>query len=111
MAHNLPSRVQNHVPQAPSDYSVQTAHEIDCEVRRIIDEQYAQVHTLLEEYLEVLQQTAARLLEQETMTGDKLRGIAAHMEVAALEAPSSLLQPPSPSRHNGQPLRRQSHLS
>lgn len=39
--------LQTGQPQPASDYSELTAHEIDCEVRRIMDEQYDRVHHLL----------------------------------------------------------------
>ena len=68
------------------DYSELTAHDIDCEVRRIIDEQYDRVHAILEARRETLRQAAAFLLEQETMSGEELRAIADGSAVSALEA-------------------------
>ncbi len=78
--------LQSGQPQAPGDYSEQTAHEIDCEVRRLVDEQYDRVHLILETRLGVLRQAAAFLLQQETMTGEELQAIAAQADVAELEA-------------------------
>ncbi len=72
--------------QPAGDYSELTAHEIDCEVRRIMDEQYHRVHDLLDARLDVLRQAAAFLLDKETMTGEELRGIADQATVSALEA-------------------------
>jgi cell division protease FtsH len=57
------------------DYSEETAREIDCEVRRIIDEQYERVKRLLGERKAALQQGALLLLEQEVMTGDELKAV------------------------------------
>ena len=57
------------------DYSEETAREIDCEVRRIIDEQYGRVKRLLEEKKAALQQGAKLLLEREVITGAELRTI------------------------------------
>jgi cell division protease FtsH len=68
------------------DYSEQTAHAIDCEVRRIIDDQYDRVHNLLEVRLEALRQAASRLLQQEVMSGEELREIVAQVDFEDLEA-------------------------
>jgi cell division protease FtsH len=68
------------------DYSEQTAHAIDCEVRRIIDDQYDRVHNLLDVRLEALRQAASRLLQQEVMSGEELREIVAQVDFADLEA-------------------------
>ncbi len=81
-----PQFLQTGQPQPASDYSELTAHEIDCEVRRIIDEQYNRVHDLLDTRRDVLQQGAAFLLDKETMTGEELRAIADQAAVSALEA-------------------------
>ncbi|ETX01633.1 MAG: hypothetical protein ETSY1_06630 [Candidatus Entotheonella factor] len=78
--------LQTGQPQPASDYSELTAHEIDCEVRRIMDEQYDRVHHLLGARREVLREAASFLLDKETMTGDELRQIAARAAVSALEA-------------------------
>ncbi len=60
---------------APSDYSEDTSREIDREIRRIIDEQYARVRTLLEQQQDVLRAAAASLLGKEVMTGEELKAI------------------------------------
>ena len=73
-------------PQPTGDYSELTAHEIDCEVRRIIDEQYDRVHAILGARREVLHDAAAFLLDKESMTGDELRTLVSSASVAALEA-------------------------
>ena len=72
--------------QPPGDYSELTAHEIDCEIRRIIDEQVERVRLLLEERLDALRQAAAVLLQQETMSGAELRDIVSQVEISSLEA-------------------------
>lgn len=63
--------------QAPPSgmYSEGTSREIDCEVRRIIDEQYGRVVTLLGKQMEILRQGAAILLEKETISGEELKAI------------------------------------
>jgi cell division protease FtsH len=68
------------------DYSELTAHDIDCEIRRIIDQQSDRVHIILEARRETLRQAAAFLLDQETMSGEELRAIAERSAVSALEA-------------------------
>jgi cell division protease FtsH len=64
-------------PQRPGDYSEETSREIDCEVRRIIDEQYARVRTMLNAQQAVLREAATLLLSKETITGEELRAIVA----------------------------------
>ncbi len=59
----------------PGDYSEETAREIDCEVRRIIDEQYGRVTAMLGARETVLREAAAVLLSKETITGDELKAI------------------------------------
>jgi cell division protease FtsH len=78
--------LQSGQPQPAGDYSELTAHEIDCEVRRIIDEQYDRVHGILGARRDVLHEAAACLLDKETMTGEELRTIVARASVTALEA-------------------------
>ncbi|MEW6268028.1 MAG: ATP-dependent zinc metalloprotease FtsH [Thermodesulfobacteriota bacterium] len=65
-------------PQRPpgGDYSDATARQIDREVRRILDEQYARVRGILAERAGILRRAAALLLERETISGDDLRAIA-----------------------------------
>ncbi|MDN5943521.1 MAG: cell division protein FtsH, partial [Nitrospira sp.] len=68
-----PHFMQLQGPQEKSDYSEETAREIDCEVRRIIDEQYARVKRLLAERKAPLLEGAKRLLEQEVISGSELK--------------------------------------
>jgi cell division protease FtsH len=63
------------LPHEKGDYSEETAREIDCEVRRIIDEQYARVKRLLGEKKQALIQGAKLLLEREVITGPELKAI------------------------------------
>ena len=57
------------------DYSEETAREIDCEVRRIVDEQYGRVKQMLEERKPALHQGAKLLIEREVITGAELKAI------------------------------------
>jgi cell division protease FtsH len=70
-----PQFVQIQVASEKGDYSEETAREIDCEVRRIIDEQYDRVKRLLGDKKAALQEGAKLLLEREVITGDELKAI------------------------------------
>ena len=70
-----PSFMQIQAPQEKGDYSEETAREIDCEVRRIIDEQYERVKRLLAEKKRALIEGAKVLLEREVITGSDLKAI------------------------------------
>ena len=72
-----PLFLQNGQPQAPGDYSEETAREIDCEIHRIIDEQYARVSRVVDSQQEVLREAAAVLLKKEIITGEELKAIIA----------------------------------
>src|SRR5256885_2116542 len=70
-----PMMMQIQAPQEKGDYSEETAREIDCEVRRIIDEQYERVKRLLAERKAALLEGAKRLLDQEVISGGDLKAI------------------------------------
>ncbi len=72
-----PLFLQSGQPPAPGDYSEETSREIDCEVRRIIDEQYGRVSSLLEKQQGLLREAATVLLGKETISGDELKRIIA----------------------------------
>ena len=57
------------------DYSEETAREIDDEVRKIIEQSYVKVKTMLLEKKEFLEKVAKTLLEKESIEGDELRKI------------------------------------
>ena len=69
---NQPTFLQTGQPQTPGNYSEQTAYDIDCEVRQIIEVQYARVREILTARQEVLCQAATVLLQQEVMSGEEL---------------------------------------
>ncbi len=58
-----------------SDYSPETAKEIDAEVRRIVMEQYELARNLLVEHKEHLDRLAEALLDRETVDGNELDAI------------------------------------
>ena len=70
-----PLFMQIQAPQEKGDYSEETAREIDCEVRRIIDEQYGRVKRLLAEKKPALIAGATVLLEREVISGSDLKAI------------------------------------
>jgi cell division protease FtsH len=70
-----PQFLQLPLASEKGDYSEETAREIDCEIRRIIEKQYAQVRRLLAERKAALQQGAKLLLEREVITGAELKAI------------------------------------
>ncbi len=59
----------------PGDYSEETSREIDCEVRRIIDEQYDRTRMLLGQREGVLRKAASVLMEKEVISGEELKAI------------------------------------
>jgi cell division protease FtsH len=70
-----PLLMQIQAPQEKGDYSEETAREIDCEVRRIIDEQHERVERLLTERKATLLEGAKKLLDQEVISGSELKAI------------------------------------
>ncbi|MCS6915248.1 MAG: ATP-dependent zinc metalloprotease FtsH [Myxococcales bacterium] len=54
------------------DYSEETAHLIDEEVKRIVMQQYERARRLIETHLEELKRLAEALLEHETLSGDDI---------------------------------------
>jgi len=66
-----------------TDYSEQTAAEIDSEIRRIIGECYAEAKQILSEHIDKLHFVAQYLLKHESMDGDQF---AAAMKDGATEA-------------------------
>jgi cell division protease FtsH len=70
-----PQFVQIQMAQEKGDYSEETAREIDCEVRRIVDEQYERVNKLLGEKKAALHEGAKLLLEREVISGAELKAI------------------------------------
>ncbi|MBL8613252.1 MAG: ATP-dependent zinc metalloprotease FtsH [Myxococcales bacterium] len=57
------------------DYSEQTAREIDQEVRRIVQEAYAKVHTLLADKKDKVEAIAKALMDRETLDAVELKAL------------------------------------
>jgi cell division protease FtsH len=74
-----PLFLQTGRPQTGGEYSEQTSQEIDAEVRRIIDDQYARVMSILRAQQDVLHEAATVLLSKETITGEELQAIVAQV--------------------------------
>jgi cell division protease FtsH len=55
--------------------SEQTAHKIDLEVRKIVDEAYGQARGILTENLESLHRIATALLEYESLNGEEIAAV------------------------------------
>jgi cell division protease FtsH len=70
-----PVMMQIQTPQEKGDYSEETAREIDCEVRRIVDEQYERAKRLLTNRKAALLEGAKSLLDQEVISGSDLKAI------------------------------------
>ena len=62
-------------PSSRGDYSEETSREIDCEVRRIIDEQYERTREIIRSQETVLRDAAEVLLGKETISGEELKAI------------------------------------
>jgi cell division protease FtsH len=61
--------------RSASDYSEETAREVDCEVRRLIDAQRNRAIGRLRDLKPVLLEGARLLLEKEVITGEELSGL------------------------------------
>jgi cell division protease FtsH len=59
------------------DYSEETAREVDCAVRGLIDKAFGRAVSLLETHRSALEEGARDLLEKETLSGDELPRLAA----------------------------------
>jgi cell division protease FtsH len=77
-----PLFLQTGQASAPGDYSEETAREIDCEVRQIIDEQHERARAILTSKEDVLRKAAEVLLGKETITGEELNAIIAKQQAA-----------------------------
>ncbi len=67
-------------PYPRRTYSEQTAREIDCAARAIVDQAFRRAREVLERNRQVLQEAAAALFEKETVTEIELGALFAHIE-------------------------------
>ncbi len=77
------------------NYSEEIASKIDAEVRRIIDECYANARGLLENNWDKVERMVAALLEHETVEGDEVKAILAGLPF--VPGPSTDTKPRPPS--------------
>ena len=75
LAHNKQNRFLNPNHDSGGDYSAMTAHLIDKEIRRIIDEQYDRALDILRSKRVILEQTAEKLLVSEVIDGEELKAL------------------------------------
>jgi cell division protease FtsH len=64
-------------PSAPRRYSEETAREIDCAVRDLLQEALDRALAIIGAQRPALERVAVALLERETLTGEELRGLVA----------------------------------
>jgi cell division protease FtsH len=76
LAHNKQSQFLHPTQDSGGDYSEMTAHLIDKEIRRTIDEQYQKALDILNARRDILEQAAQQLLEKEVIEGDELKALA-----------------------------------
>lgn len=69
---------------AERPFSDATADAIDHAVRRLVDEAHARAAALLARHRAVLEELAARLLEQETLDEAALAALAARLRTSAV---------------------------
>ena len=62
--------------ESGGEYSEMTAHLIDKEIRKIVDEQYERALGILKSKRDILEQTAEKLLKNEVIEGDELKALA-----------------------------------
>jgi cell division protease FtsH len=64
-------------------YSEETAREIDCAVRELVETAYERARAVLERHRALLERTAAELLARETLSEDQLKGVQAELRAKA----------------------------
>jgi cell division protease FtsH len=84
------------------DYSEDTAHRIDQEVKRFVTDNYARAHTILTEHKQALLDMADALLARETLDAEQVTRLAAGLPLDEPAAtPSSTEPAPTPAREGG----------
>ncbi|MEN3951587.1 ATP-dependent zinc metalloprotease FtsH [Iodidimonas sp. SYSU 1G8] len=72
--------------------SEETARLVDSEVRRFVEEAYADARRILTEHIADLHRIAQALLEYETLTGEEIRGLLRGEEI---DRPQEVTEPPA----------------
>jgi cell division protease FtsH len=78
-------------------YSEKTAHDIDAEVRKIIDDATEEVRDILQSRRQALEAIAQKLVEKEVIDGDELRQVLELHHAGLQLVPASEALPPSPA--------------
>lgn len=81
-------------------YSEKTAHEIDAEVRKIIDDATEEVRDILQSRRQLLEAIAQQLIEKEVIEGDALRQILEQHRSGPQLVPASEALPPGPGQEH-----------
>ncbi len=84
-------------------YSEKTAHEIDAEVRKIIDDATEEVREVLQARRQALEAIAQILIEKEVIDGDELRQILEQHRSGPQLVPASEALPPPPPAESREP--------
>ena len=89
--------LQTHEPFMQKQYSEDTAREIDCAVRQIVDAAFERTLDILRRNRSTLEKGAELLLEQETLGEDELSSLFDEVLREAPEPTSNPDAPPSPT--------------
>jgi len=73
------------MPTGGALYSPETAREIDCAVRALIDRAFARATAILKRHRDALEDVAQKLLERETLTADDLPSLPPESDAEAAE--------------------------
>jgi cell division protease FtsH len=76
------------------EYSEDTAKIVDSEVKKIIDEQYQTIKTLLEQNLDKLESVVSVLIERETLQADEFEALMRGESLSEDDAQASASKPP-----------------
>ena len=90
--------LMGHDGSARHDYSDETAHDIDVETRRLIDEAFGRAKDILAAHRSVLDRIAQALIGKETLHRDDLDAL-----LAEAAARKELKRPKSPRKSLGTP--------
>jgi cell division protease FtsH len=87
------------------EYSEDTAKIVDVEVKKILDEQYQIIKSLLEQNLEKLESVVRVLIERETLQADEFEALMRGEPLTDDDGPPSVNKPPRPNSETPRPPR------
>jgi cell division protease FtsH len=79
--------------QTVRKYSEETAREIDRAIRELVGQAFLRARGILETNRDLLDESAALLLQKETLDDEELKAIAARVRAASLPTPTSPATP------------------